>query len=31
MESLLKINNDKCITCYACVRACPVKAIQRAV
>ncbi|MFH0757396.1 MAG: [Fe-Fe] hydrogenase large subunit C-terminal domain-containing protein [Bacteroidota bacterium] len=28
MESLLKINNDKCIACYACVRACPVKAIR---
>lgn len=28
MEPLLKINNDKCITCYACVRACPVKAIK---
>ena len=28
MEALLKINNDRCITCYACVRACPVKAIR---
>ena len=28
MEPLLKINNDKCIACYACVRACPVKAIR---
>lgn len=28
MEPLLKINNDKCIECYACVRACPVKAIR---
>lgn len=28
MEPLLKINNEKCITCYACVRACPVKAIR---
>jgi len=28
MEALLKINHDKCIACYACVRACPVKAIR---
>lgn len=28
MEALLKINNDICIACYACVRACPVKAIR---
>jgi len=28
MEELLKINNEKCIACYACVRACPVKAIR---
>lgn len=28
MEALLKINNDTCIACYACVRACPVKAIK---
>ncbi|MEN8229029.1 MAG: [Fe-Fe] hydrogenase large subunit C-terminal domain-containing protein [Bacteroidota bacterium] len=28
MEPLLKINSDKCIACYACVRACPVKAIR---
>jgi len=28
MEPLLKINNEKCIACYACVRACPVKAIR---
>ena len=28
MEPLLKINDDKCIVCYACVRACPVKAIR---
>lgn len=24
----MKINDDKCIACYACVRACPVKAIR---
>lgn len=24
----MKINNDTCIACYACVRACPVKAIR---
>ncbi|MFZ5940348.1 MAG: [Fe-Fe] hydrogenase large subunit C-terminal domain-containing protein [Bacteroidota bacterium] len=28
MEPLLKIRDEKCIACYACVRACPVKAIQ---
>ncbi|MCP4311610.1 MAG: 4Fe-4S dicluster domain-containing protein [Bacteroidetes bacterium] len=28
MEALLKINSDKCTACYACVRACPVKAIR---
>ncbi|HER08973.1 MAG TPA: 4Fe-4S dicluster domain-containing protein [Bacteroides sp.] len=28
MEALLKINDEKCIACYACVRACPVKAIR---
>ncbi len=28
MEALLKINSDTCIACYACVRACPVKAIR---
>ena len=28
MEALLKINKDNCIACYACVRACPVKAIK---
>jgi len=28
MEALLKINKEKCIECYACVRACPVKAIR---
>ncbi len=28
MEPLLKINSEKCIACYACVRACPVKAIR---
>jgi Na+-translocating ferredoxin:NAD+ oxidoreductase RNF subunit RnfB len=28
MEALLKINNETCIACYACVRACPVKAIR---
>lgn len=28
MEALLKINTDTCIACYACVRACPVKAIR---
>ncbi|MCK4748043.1 MAG: 4Fe-4S binding protein [Bacteroidales bacterium] len=28
MEALLKINIDTCIACYACVRACPVKAIR---
>ena len=28
MEALLKIDKDKCIVCYACVRACPVKAIR---
>ena len=28
MEALLKVNKDICIACYACVRACPVKAIR---
>ncbi len=28
MEPLLKINKDTCTACYACVRACPVKAIR---
>jgi len=28
MEALLKINSKNCISCYACVRACPVKAIR---
>lgn len=28
MEPLLKINQETCIACYACVRACPVKAIR---
>lgn len=28
MEALLKIDNNKCTACYACVRACPVKAIK---
>jgi len=28
MEALLKINKDRCVACYACVRACPVKAIK---
>lgn len=28
MVPLLKINDSKCISCYACVRACPVKAIR---
>jgi iron only hydrogenase large subunit-like protein len=28
MEALLKINPETCIACYACVRACPVKAIR---
>ena len=28
MEPLLKINSETCIACYACVRACPVKAIR---
>ncbi len=28
MEALLKINTKVCIACYACVRACPVKAIR---
>ncbi|MDF1575163.1 MAG: [Fe-Fe] hydrogenase large subunit C-terminal domain-containing protein [Bacteroidales bacterium] len=27
-EPLLKINSETCIACYACVRACPVKAIR---
>ena len=28
MEPLLNINSETCIACYACVRACPVKAIK---
>ncbi|MFW5644654.1 MAG: [Fe-Fe] hydrogenase large subunit C-terminal domain-containing protein [Bacteroidota bacterium] len=28
MEGLVKIREDKCIICYACVRACPVNAIK---
>lgn len=28
MEALLKIDNQTCNACYACVRACPVKAIR---
>lgn len=28
MDALLKINSETCIACYACVRACPVKAIR---
>ncbi len=28
MEALLRINNETCTACYACVRACPVKAIR---
>lgn len=28
MEPLLKIDNDKCTACYACIKACPVKAIR---
>ena len=28
MKALLKINSDTCVACYACVRACPVKAIR---
>ncbi len=28
MEPLLNINHQTCIACYACVRACPVKAIR---
>ena len=28
MEALLKIDKEKCTACYACVRACPVKAIK---
>ncbi len=28
MEPLLKINSETCTACYACVRACPVKAIR---
>ncbi|MEX2369832.1 MAG: [Fe-Fe] hydrogenase large subunit C-terminal domain-containing protein [Bacteroidales bacterium] len=28
MEPLLKIDNQKCTACYACVRSCPVKAIK---
>lgn len=28
MNTILNLNNNKCVACYACVRACPVKAIQ---
>ena len=28
MDSLLKIDQEKCTACYACVRACPVNAIM---
>ncbi len=28
MEPLLKIDHDTCTACYACVRACPVKALR---
>ncbi|MED9961578.1 MAG: [Fe-Fe] hydrogenase large subunit C-terminal domain-containing protein [Bacteroidales bacterium] len=28
MNAVLKLNNNKCVACYGCVRACPVKAIQ---
>lgn len=28
MNRVLNLNNNKCVACYACVRACPVKAIQ---
>lgn len=28
MEPLLKISSETCVACYACVRACPVKAIR---
>ena len=28
MEPVVKIDQDKCTACYACVRACPVKAIK---
>ena len=28
MEGLVKINEDKCVACYACVRVCPVNAIK---
>jgi len=28
MKPLLRIKEEKCIACYACVRSCPVKAIQ---
>jgi len=28
MKSLLKIQEDKCTICLACVKACPVNAIQ---
>lgn len=28
MNKILNLNNNKCVACYACVRACPVKAIQ---
>lgn len=28
MNAVLKLNSNKCVACYGCVRACPVKAIQ---
>lgn len=28
MEQLVKIDKNKCVNCYACVRVCPVKAIE---
>jgi Na+-translocating ferredoxin:NAD+ oxidoreductase RNF subunit RnfB len=28
MEPLLKIDTDKCTSCYACIKVCPVKAIR---
>ncbi len=28
MNAVLNLNTNKCVACYACVRACPVKAVQ---